>query len=67
MGSSDDLTAQEASGAGLCYGCRHSKRVEGKRESVYYLCERSLTDSRFAKYPRLPVLQCPGYEPRRGG
>jgi len=30
------------------------------------MCERSKTDDRFAKYPRLPVLQCVGYEPRAG-
>lgn len=28
------------------------------------MCERSRTDERFAKYPRLPVLQCVGYEAR---
>lgn len=27
------------------------------------MCERALTDPRFAKYPPLPVLRCPGYEP----
>lgn len=30
---------------------------------VYWLCELSKTDSRFAKYPRLPVIECPGFEP----
>jgi hypothetical protein len=25
------------------------------------LCDRSASDPAFAKYPRLPVLQCPGY------
>jgi hypothetical protein len=28
------------------------------------MCERSKTDERFPKYPRLPVLECPGYEKR---
>lgn len=28
------------------------------------LCELSKTDPRFPKYPRLPVLACPGYELR---
>ena len=28
----------------------------------FILCSLSATDSSFAKYPRLPVLQCPGYE-----
>jgi hypothetical protein len=26
------------------------------------MCMRSFTDDRFAKYPRLPVLQCVGYQ-----
>ena len=31
--------------------------------STFYLCERSLTDPEYRKYPPLPVLRCPGYEP----
>lgn len=34
---------------------------------MFYLCERSLTDPRYPKYPPLPVLSCPGYEPRGAG
>jgi hypothetical protein len=30
------------------------------------MCERAKVDARFAKYPRLPVLECPGYERREG-
>jgi hypothetical protein len=26
------------------------------------MCERSLTDPSFPRYPRLPVLTCRGYE-----
>lgn len=51
------------SGVGLCFTCRHVKRVRSVRGSVFYLCRLSETDSRFDKYPRLPVLQCPGFEP----
>jgi hypothetical protein len=29
------------------------------------MCERSKTDERYPKYPRLPVERCPGYEDRR--
>jgi hypothetical protein len=25
------------------------------------MCEKTKTDERFAKYPRLPVERCPGY------
>jgi GrpB-like predicted nucleotidyltransferase (UPF0157 family) len=47
--------------AGLCADCFHARKIESDRGSVFILCELSLTDSRFAKYPRLPVLSCDGY------
>jgi hypothetical protein len=47
---------------GLCLHCRHARRVPTAR-TVYWLCARAATDPNFAKYPRLPVLTCPGYEP----
>jgi hypothetical protein len=47
---------------GLCADCRFMRRMESARGSVFYLCERAKTDARFVKYPRLPVLQCQGYE-----
>jgi hypothetical protein len=37
--------------------------MESDRGSVFYMCQRSLTDPGFPKYPRLPVVQCRGYEP----
>jgi hypothetical protein len=49
--------------AGLCERCRHAQRVTSAKGSVFWLCGRSADDPRFAKYPRLPVLSCPGYEP----
>ena len=30
------------------------------------MCERSKTDPSFPKYPRVPVLECRGYERRSG-
>jgi hypothetical protein len=38
------------------------RRMESDRGSVFYLCQLSATDARFPKYPRLPVLQCSGYQ-----
>ena len=38
------------------------RRIESDRGSKFYLCQRSATDPSFPKYPRLPVLQCVGYE-----
>ena len=50
--------------AGLCDRCRHQRIVRTTRGSVFSLCERSKTDERFPKYPRLPVERCPGFERR---
>ena len=50
-------------GVGLCADCRFMRRIESDRGSIFYLCERSATDERFSKYPRLPVLRCVGYDP----
>ena len=46
---------------GLCCTCRHARTVPA-RLTVYWLCRLAATDPRFERYPRLPVLQCPGYE-----
>ncbi|MFI5056694.1 MAG: hypothetical protein ACHQLQ_00780 [Candidatus Acidiferrales bacterium] len=48
--------------AGLCADCLHARRIESARGSVFFLCERSLTDPHFPKYPQLPVVSCSGYE-----
>jgi hypothetical protein len=50
--------------AGLCDDCVHSKRVDSARGSVFRLCLLHDEDARFAKYPRLPVMSCPGYMKR---
>jgi hypothetical protein len=39
------------------------RRILSDRGSTFYFCDRSTTDASFPKYPRLPVLRCPGYEP----
>ena len=53
---------RERARVGLCVSCRYSRLVRTDRGSVFYQCERSATDPRYAKYPRLPILVCPGYE-----
>ena len=53
--------------AGLCDSCEHQQLVRTGRGSTFSLCRRSKTDSRFPKYPRLPVESCPGYERRAAG
>ena len=47
---------------GLCGDCTHARRIESDRGSLFIRCELALTDNRFKKYPRLPVLSCLGYE-----
>lgn len=50
--------------AGLCDGCRHQRLVPNTRGSVFSLCERSREDPAYRRYPPIPVLSCPGFEPR---
>ena len=50
--------------AGLCNACRHQQLVPNRRGSVFSLCRRSKTDPAFPRYPRIPVRECVGFEPR---
>lgn len=51
---------------GLCERCRHARVVPTPR-SLFWLCERSRTDPRFPRYPRLPVRACDGFEAAEAG
>jgi hypothetical protein len=53
--------------AGLCDSCAHQRLVKNTRGSRFSLCERSKTQPEFPKYPRVPVLECRGYERRASG
>jgi hypothetical protein len=53
--------AEDERRIGLCVDCLYSGRIVSARQSVFYLCKRAATDSRFPKYPRLPVIECAGY------
>ena len=46
---------------GLCATCVHAALVRGAR-SVFWMCRLSATDPSFDRYPRLPILQCRGYQ-----
>ena len=48
---------------GLCADCTHARKIQSSKGSVFLRCELSKTDPAFPKYPRLPVLSCPGYRP----
>jgi hypothetical protein len=47
---------------GLCASCTHARVIESDRGSRFYFCERSKTDVRFPRYPRLPLVTCIGYD-----
>jgi hypothetical protein len=52
---------------GLCDSCAHQQLVPNTRGSVFSLCRRSRSDRGYARYPPVPVLACPGHEPRGRG
>lgn len=58
---------QPPAGAGLCDGCAHQQIVRNTRGSVFSLCTRSRSDPAYPRYPRLPVLSCPGFDERSAG
>jgi hypothetical protein len=49
---------------GLCASCQHVKIIQSSKGSFFIMCGRAKTDPRFSKYPVLPMMRCPGYEPR---
>lgn len=48
---------------GLCRRCRWMRVVESSRGNQFTLCERSVVDASFRRYPVLPVFECHGFEP----
>ena len=57
-----DEARRAVSAAGLCDDCRHAQKVTSDRGSHFCLCQLSLTNPSFAKYPVLPVRSCAGFE-----
>jgi uncharacterized protein YciI len=47
---------------GQCFTCRWMRATTNRRGSTFFRCARAETDSRFVRYPPLPVRGCPGYE-----
>ena len=47
---------------GLCEHCAHAKVASSARGSTFWRCLLHEADPRFAKYPRLPVVRCSGFE-----
>jgi len=61
--SPQSQSTAEPQNTGMCATCLHVRHMQSDRGSVFFLCQLALTDDRFRKYPRLPVLQCDGYKP----
>jgi hypothetical protein len=61
--SDSGAEAKATTGAGLCDTCVHQQIVRNSRGSVFSLCLRSRVDPAYPRYPRVPVLSCPGYTP----
>ena len=51
----------------LCEACRFMREVVSGRGSRFLLCELSLQDRHFPKYPPQPVVRCAGYADRGEG
>ncbi|MBF9071212.1 hypothetical protein [Streptacidiphilus fuscans] len=49
---------------GLCATCAHVHLNETRRGTAYLRCTRATWDAQLPRYPRLPVLTCPGFEQR---
>ncbi|MDP9384359.1 MAG: hypothetical protein M3P50_03830 [Actinomycetota bacterium] len=53
--------------AGLCDRCVHQRLIRTGRGSEFSLCARSKVEPAYPKYPPVPVVRCPGFEPRAAG
>src|SRR5947209_3612651 len=62
MAERETATSPERNRIGLCAACRYMRQMKSDRGSSFYLCGLSATDPSLPKYPRLPVIQCSGYE-----
>jgi hypothetical protein len=51
---------------GLCGSCRHTRHLASSSGAAFVQCLLAQKDPRFAKWPRLPVLSCTGYESGEG-
>jgi L-amino acid N-acyltransferase YncA len=65
LGRTWDVTWYERP-LGLCSTCVHQKIIRSGRGSTFSMCLRHKTDPSYPKYPRLPVIECPGHEPYLG-
>lgn len=62
-GADPDRPAPDPGLGGLCPGCKHVRRIESARGSVFLRCTLASADPRFPKYPPQPVVRCLGHVP----
>jgi hypothetical protein len=48
----------------LCETCLRVREVITPKGSRFLLCQLSLSDCRYPKYPPQPVVGCEGYQPK---
>jgi hypothetical protein len=48
----------------LCETCLQLREVNTPKGSRFLLCQLSVIDARYPKYPPQPIVRCPGYQPR---
>ena len=49
----------------ICECCQHMKEVVSGKRSRFLMCQKSVADNRFSKYPHQPVVQCSGFENKK--
>jgi hypothetical protein len=60
-----EVNPEDKRAAGLCADCVNAQRITSERGSEFILCRLSFIDARFAKYPRLPVVECAGHQKKK--
>jgi len=48
---------------GLCETCQWMREVITPKGSRFLLCQLSITDPAYPKYPPQPIVRCNGYQP----
>ena len=46
----------------LCETCKKMREILTPKGSRFVLCQLSLADPRYPKYPPQPIVRCDGYE-----
>ena len=48
--------------ASLCELCRYGKKVVSGKGSHFLMCQLSVSNKQFPKYPPQPLFRCSGFE-----